>query len=121
MITTLFHWSPAERYASVRRHGLLPDQRATVASSSLHYICASPDPQRAWLLSGAADWCQEIEQWDLWMLTVVDTDELHVRPFFGRWVEEIKLRNPIPPERLWWCGRRDIACIPAELLPKGEM
>jgi hypothetical protein len=117
MIGPLFHWSPADRFESIRLNGLRPGQPPTVASGSLHYICASPDPRAAWVISGAVEWCAEVEHWDLWLIHLQKSDELHVRPFFGTQIEEIKIRNPISADRLWWVGRRDIASIPGELLP----
>ncbi len=118
MTHVLYHWSPSDRYGLIRLHGLRPNQANTVASGSLHYVCASPDPHRAWLLSAATEWCNEIDEWDLWSIRVADTDEIHVRPYFGIRAEEFKLRNPIPADRLWWVGRRNTACVPAETLER---
>ncbi len=112
----LYHWSPSDRYDSIRLHGLRPRQEQTVASGPLHYICASPDPRRAWLLSAATDWCSEIDEWDLWSIHVADSDEIHVRPFYGTQAEEFKIRNPIGADRLWWVGRRNNAAVPATIL-----
>lgn len=116
----LYHWSPSDRYESIRQHGLKPNQDQTVASGKLHYICASADPQRAWILSGATHWCTEIEQWDLWVIDVATSDEIHVRPYFGRYPEEFKIRNPVGADRLWWAGRRDIACVPTSTLERAS-
>lgn len=113
MITRLYHWSPAERYHAIRDGGLKPNSDNTVASSKLHYLCTGLMPDQAWMLSGAMDWCAEIDHWDLWVIAVAPQDELHVRPFYGSMIEEIKIRNPIPPDRLWWAGRRDTAGVPS--------
>lgn len=118
MTAQLYHWSPSDRYDSIRLGGLRPLQEQTVASGRLHYICASPDPRRAWLLSGATEWCNEIDEWDLWSIFVAESDEIHVRPYFGTRAEEFKIRNPVGPERLWWVGRRNTACVPADTLER---
>ncbi len=120
MITRLFHWSPADRYRDIIDKGLKPGSDNTVASGKLHYLCASTLPDQAWLLSGATDWCADIDLWDLWVIAVAPTDELHVRPFFGTVIEEIKIRNPIPADRLWWAGRRDNAGVPTSELPYAD-
>lgn len=112
MIDALYHWSPSTRYESIRQYGLKPGSESVVASDRLHYLCVGVDPARAWTLSGGIEWCAEIEQWDLWSFRPNSTDELYVRPFFGRQIEEIKLRNPVSAERLWWVGRRDVTGVP---------
>ncbi len=118
MISALYHWSPAERWKDINAHGLQPFSRNTVASGSLHYLCSSPDPAEAWMLSGATEWCSEVEQWDLWQIRLAPGDEVHVRPFFGDHIQEVKIHNAIPADRLWWIGRRDISCVPADQLSK---
>lgn len=121
IVGPLYHWSPADRFTAIRENGLRPSQEPTVASGPLHYICVSTSPIAAWTLSAATDWCQEIESWDLWIIHCAPSDELHVRPFFGNQMEEIKIRNPIGPDRIWWVGRRDISCVPATALAKGSV
>lgn len=107
LLNPLYHWSPAERYASIVRDGLRPGSDPTVATGTrLTYLCLSPDPRLAWSISGAMDWVSEIEHWDLWQARIVDGDELHVRPENDPVIREVKLRGCIPPDRLWWIGRR---------------
>lgn len=112
-ITPLYHWSPADRYESIRRDGLRPNSRPTVASSELHYICLGADPQTAWSISGATEWCSEIEKWDLWIVHIGPHDDVYVRPMYGPKIEEVKIRGMIPPDRMWWVGRREDHGVPS--------
>lgn len=119
ILTPLYHWSPADRHESIRRHGLRPGSDPTVASGRLPYVCLGADPLTAWSISGATGWCTEIEQWDLWLVHIAPTDDLYVRPMFGPKIEEIKVRGCIPPDRIWWIGRRDDTGVPADLREGG--
>ncbi len=105
-LSPLYHWSPADRYDAIRRDGLRPGSAPTVASVAQQHICCSPDPMRAWAISGAMTWVSDVEHWDLWQVTVADGDEVHVRAEFGPDVHEVMIRTVIPPDRLWWLGRR---------------
>lgn len=114
LLTPLYHWSPADRYASIARHGLLTGQASTVASGSLTYLCFAPTPQAAWKISGAMDWVDEIDHWDLWMAHIGPSDEVTVRGNYGPALEEVNIRGHIPPDRLWWCGRRSDLGTPGD-------
>ncbi len=102
----LYHWSPADRFDSINRYGLIAGSPITVASSALETICLGPDPRTAWSISGAMDWVSEVDEWDLWLVALADTDNVHIRPEFGARINEIKVRNSIPRERIWHAGRR---------------
>lgn len=116
-LSPLFHWSPAERHESIRRHGLRAGMPATVAGSPQRHICAGVCPQRAWAISGAMDFVSDIETWDLWLIHIATTDELHVRPDYGPDIDEIMIKTAVPPDRLWWVGRRNIdTTAPVEAL-----
>ncbi len=112
ILTPLYHWAPANRFEEIRRTGMKIYRSPTVAGSALPYICASPDPQTAWKYSGAMDWVNEISTWDLWLLHLAMTDECWVRPDYGPLVIEIKIKSEIPPDRLWWVGRRQDLGVP---------
>ncbi len=105
ILPVLYHWSPAARRDDILRAGLVPGSAACIASGVLRYICLSPNPARAWQLSGATGW-GDADEWDLWQVRIGDDDEVHIRPMFGAEVEEVTVRNVIPPDRLWWVGRR---------------
>lgn len=103
----LYHWSPADRYGSIRERGLVAGSKATVASAELPMVCAGTDPRSAWSLSAAMDWASEIDEWDLWLIHLGQHDEARVRTDYGPRIIEVKIHNTIPPERLWYVGRRD--------------
>ena len=107
-IDPLYHWSPAARRKDIVAHGLRPGAPATIASGSLPYVCFGPSPARAWSLSAAMEWAQEIEDWDLWQARLADGDDVRIRPDFGPNVQEIKIYGPVPADRLWYAGTRRV-------------
>lgn len=102
----LYHWSPGDRREAVLRGGLQPRSASHTASGSLAYICLSPSPQAAWTLSGDMDWMEDFDDWDLWQVRLVRGDEVRIRSDFGPIVVEVKVHNVVPPDRVWWVGRR---------------
>lgn len=114
IVTALYHWSPADRYTAIRREGLRPRADTTVSSSPQHHLCFGTSPRRAWALSGAVEWCSDIDQWDLWLFEPTGFDELYFRPAYGGRVEEVNIRGPISPDRLWWAGRRYDLGVPQD-------
>lgn len=115
LLTPLYHWAPADRHDAIHREGLRPGSEPTVARTHLQYVCLGADPAMAWKISGAMEWVSEIEVWDLWQARICADDELLVRPTYGPLIEEIKVRGPIPPDRLWWVGRRSDTGVAAHL------
>ncbi len=111
-LSPLYHWSPASRYHAIRREGLQPASSPTVAAQPLTYLCLGASPARAWSISGAMDYVSEVDDWDLWQVVLADTDSVAVRPDFGPYVIEVMIKNVIPPDRLWWAGRRPQAGVP---------
>lgn len=107
ILDPLFHWSPADRFERIFAEGLRPNGEPTVASVALPHVALALDPAMAWTLSGAMEWVSEVDAWDLWQVTIADGDQVVVRPEFGPEIREIKVHGPIPPDRLWWCGRRN--------------
>lgn len=109
LLDTLFHWSPAERYDDINTNGLIAGSKETVASGPLVTVCLGVDPQGAWSLSGAMEWCSEIDMWDLWQVRLADGDEVQPRAEFGPRIVEIKVRNSIARDRVWFVGRRRVS------------
>jgi hypothetical protein len=103
----LYHWSPLSRRDEILEHGLVPGSEPNIASVKTNYICMSPTPYRAWEYSGNISWAEEIHEWDLWMVTLDDHDEIHFRSEWGPWLVEIRCSNVIPPDRLWWVALRE--------------
>jgi hypothetical protein len=107
VLEALYHWSPVERRKEIRKHGLVPFSRPVTHSSDdlcFPYVSLSPTPSAAWSLSAAI--VEEIDDWDLWMVRLRSTDEVHIRPLFGTIIEEVKVHNTISSERIWWAGTR---------------
>lgn len=53
------------------------------------------------------EWVSEVDCWDLWQVRLEDTDSVSIRPEFGPVVQEIKVYNAIPADRLWHVGERE--------------
>lgn len=102
----LFHWSPRDRRETILREGLRPFSGPTCGADPLPYVCLGSTPRGAWALSGDTDWGHEQEDWDLWQVTLADTDEVRVRAEYGPRIWEVKVHNVIPPDRMWWVGER---------------
>lgn len=106
-LPVLYHWSPAENFGSIMDHGLrLFQPSRDGADFRPSYVCLSPDPRAAWSLSGGME-RSETEQWDLWLVTLQDTDEVRIRGDFGPHIVEVRVYTPISADRLWYVGRRD--------------
>jgi len=112
LLPSLYHWSPAERYESITLSGLVAGSPPVTASTALHRVSVSPDPQVAWTLSGAMDWNSEHEVWDLWLVRLADGDACYVRPGFGPHIGEIQIAGSVPADRVWFVGRRDRDGVP---------
>lgn len=113
LLGQLYHWSPSDRRVGILQEGLKVYSEACTHSDGRllsPYLCLSPHPSAAWALSvdvangGKAD---PIEEWDLWQVTVPDGAEVHVLPFWGRAVQEIKVYTSIPTDHIWFCGMRN--------------
>jgi hypothetical protein len=52
------------------------------------------------------EWVSEIEDWDLWQVQLTDKAEVHIRPTFGRVLEEVKVKSAIPPDHIWLVASR---------------
>jgi hypothetical protein len=107
----LYHWSP-----SIRREGILREGLKVYSEPVTHtgderypYLCFGPTPSAAWGLSGDMEWTSEHEQWDLWQVRLVEGDEVHVRAEFGPTIYEVRVRNSIPADRVWYVGTREPA------------
>lgn len=103
----LFHWSPAERRASIARRGLRTGRPPTCSTEASDELCLSLSPSQAWSLS-AAVFGQRGQEWDLWQVVLDVDDEVVVRPFHGNRLGEIRVRNNVPRSRLWLVGTRSV-------------
>jgi len=113
LLPALFHWSPADRRTDILRDGLKPYAPPAVSGGgemsaiAWPYLCFGTTPQAAWRYSGDLDYnhLDDVE-WDLWQVSLSDTDEVHIRPDFGNAVKEVRVHNAIPADRVWWVARR---------------
>lgn len=101
----LFHWSPTARRPAIARHGLRTHSEPVVNTVCGGYICLSQTPSQAWMLSAAAAG-KRGEEWDCWQVSLDTDDEVHVREFFGNRIEELRVHNHIPKDRIWLVGTR---------------
>lgn len=123
----LYHWSPAKCRRAINRHGLRPSTPTTAAMSfahlidsyskaQIHYeiedelvcfkaICFSFDPAKAWALSGACD-PRPGSRWDLWMARISEDDIVYPEPSLGFRMQEVRVANRIPKNRVWHVGLR---------------
>lgn len=108
--TPLFHWSARERRDTILREGLqIYSELVTHSDPGLShpYICFGTTPSNAWSLSGDVEWTGEVEVWDLWQHWISEGDRVHVLATFGDVIQEVRIANTIPPDKLWYVGTRD--------------
>jgi hypothetical protein len=104
----LFHWSPSTNRMEILREGLKPYAVPTAHGPDLvyPYICLSPTPSAGWGLSGDIDIVGDIEEWDLWQVRVSSDDRVNVVDCIGPYPQEVRVRNAIPADRIWWVAQR---------------
>lgn len=85
------------------------------------HLCFATTPRGAWRYSGGMGY-EHFEEheagWDLWQVTLAEPDEVHVLPVWGPTICEVRVRNAIPADRVWWVARR--GCLVARCLHGGE-
>jgi hypothetical protein len=59
----------------------------------------------AWSFSGDTNWGSEIDDWDLWQIHFLPTDDCRLRVESAR-IIEIKVHSVISPSQIWWVGTR---------------
>lgn len=120
----LYHWSPRDRLNSIKRNGLLPgkpsiaaleaierldegdDLTAALAEWRASWVCLATTPVRAWNYSHGA-WRTK-GTFDLWSVTLVDSDEVVINPMWGSTIIEVRVHNRIPKSRLVFVGERTV-------------
>lgn len=99
MISTVYYWSPAEDFDSIRKFGLqkkFPDQQ----------VFFSLSPSVAWAAAGGSGAYEEDQEWDLWQVQISDEDAICV--LSGKLIRHLWFMNEtaLLPNRLWWVARR---------------
>jgi hypothetical protein len=109
LLPALYHWSPTDCREEILRVGIqIFSEPVTHSGDHLWpYFCFSPTPSSAWSLSGDTSWMGECESWDLWQFRVGDQDDVRIRSNFGPVIEEVKIYNSIPADRLWYIATRE--------------
>ncbi len=122
-IGPLYHWSPRERLASIKRLGLVPARRnhhgpvyhwdengdETRSEYRQDSISFSLDAATAWSFSHGA-W-KSVGIFDLWQVWLVKDDEVHISPMWGGRIIEIRVKNRIRKARLIWVGERTVVGV----------
>lgn len=113
ILPAMFHWSPRERREAIQREGLVPYSDPTIHTGdeegkklAFPYLCLSPTPSAAWGLSGDMEWASEIEEWDLWQVRLQEGDEITIRGDFVPRISEVRVKNAIAAERVWYVATR---------------
>lgn len=123
-ISELFHWSPADRRASIIKRGLRPSTptlieqfveegegpfmlRPSKGVDTVKAVCLGTTPSHAWSLCGAI-WGDRDETWDLWQVSLVAGDEIRVMPCDDAELGEFRVLHRIPKSRVWHVGTRVI-------------
>jgi hypothetical protein len=107
VLGALFHWSPRDRRRNILREGLRPYERPVCHTGELShpYVCFGPTPSAAWSLSG--DTLEDdFGGWDLWQVRLTDGDSVSVPQMWGGEIREVRVRNAIAAERLWYVATR---------------
>jgi hypothetical protein len=122
----LYHWSPRNRLNGIKRQGLMPGKRniggpvyhgkhddpnlnnADLGTGEYRQesISFSLDPVTAWSYSHEV--FQSKGTFDLWLVHLIDSDEVHILPSWGGNLVEIRVTNRIRKARLHWVGERTV-------------
>lgn len=110
LLGQLYHWSPADRFHSIRAHGLVPGSPQVTCTRAHPHICLSPDPLTAWELSAQVvidtGGAYARVAWDLWQVTLDKRDEVRIPAMYGPHIAEVQVDNVIPPVRAVYLARR---------------
>jgi hypothetical protein len=117
-LSQLYHWAPARLRETILREGLrisipqtLLDERGDPCEVVFPWLCCGTTPWAAWNLLPDAD-AEDGDSradgrgWDLWSIHVSEDDRLRLRDDFGPKLQEVRVLNSIPADRVWWVARR---------------
>lgn len=113
VLGALYHWAPVDRRVGILQQGLVPYANAVChgevegRSLSYPYVCLGLTPSGAWGLSGGSDSDVQGEyDWDLWQVRLADSDHVDVLSTWGAVLREVRVRNAITADRVWWVATR---------------
>jgi hypothetical protein len=103
----LYHWSPRSRRSAILLEGLKCGAPPTFCTRKTGYLCFSLNPHTAWELSAGTSGAALLPQeWDLWQATLSDTDQVAIYPCWGGNIQEVRLNNNVPSDRLFLAGTK---------------
>ena len=110
----LYHWAPRRLRETILREGLRvlsPSRPALnpvtneVETPAYPWLCLGTSPRAAWNLVLEPD--VEEEGWDLWEVSLGKRDTVSARTDFDvPYINEVRLENSIPADRIFWVGSR---------------
>ncbi|MFA5234075.1 MAG: hypothetical protein WC390_06700 [Sulfurimonas sp.] len=101
----LYHWSPKENRIDILKNGLQIMSKSSSDYVPLPWICLGTTPSTAWSYTLAEQ--REIETWDLWQVSLQEHDHMVIRSDLGPYIQEVRIHNGLPADRIWWIGERD--------------
>lgn len=102
----LYHWSPTERYSSIKHDGLVPGKLSTDRLWRPPVICLSSDPWAAWWLSGKTSRGQATHEWDLWLVYTHEIMGWEIIPYDDGEPREYRVYERIYKRNIHFLGRR---------------
>lgn len=110
----LYHWSPAERRASIEAHGLRPGHPSIDGTWNPPYLCLATSPHHAWWLN-LQHHRDTSASWDLWQVYSEDVIEPYPR---GDYPAEIRTKHPV--RQAYLLASRDSTPIVPASMATGE-
>lgn len=112
----LYHWAPSERRTAILKGGLVPYSAPVVHGATgeaderlaFAYLCFGLTAQTAWAYSAASrDGLEdEFDGWDLWQVWPGERAAMHALPHWGPEIQEVRITNAVPADRLWYVATR---------------
>lgn len=116
----VFHWAPTRLHRTISREGLRvytygePTENPVTGRAvrvGFPYLCFGTSPRTAWNLLPEAereydDDDPKAEGWDLWEVELARGDEIQVRDDWTPKIREVRTRNSITADRIWYVGHR---------------
>lgn len=109
MIEFLYHFAPRSRRERILREGLCIFSDPAIQKIPFGYLCFGVTPSAAFGLSiRTLSEEDRTEDWDLFQVRITRDDHLRVEMGDGGVIYEVRVFNTIPPDRIFWCGLREV-------------
>lgn len=112
ILPPLYHWSPFENRVGILQHGLQIAHEDEDAREDGYpgvrwpWLCLGSTPMHAWSLMPFSDDEKADKEFDLWQVTLRETDEVKIRSDMGPVVREVRVHHGIPADRVLWVAKR---------------